>query len=208
MGKLFTLNNFNNIYVIKKSGINTFILFLLLISCNEKKTEMFSEYDNRFKIAEYKIIETGYFVNTDSFKNAYENYKLNNPQKAYELLVEFEKVSHSVINKNQKYFDSINFLNNQKKIEEEKIANQLWIKSKPGKIQKKFPDWTREECTNVANQKIWIGMKLEMLKYMRGKPNSVNISNYGNGNRYQWCWDNFEPRCFYGFEDGVITAYN
>jgi hypothetical protein len=43
---------------------------------------------------------------------------------------------------------------------------------------------------------------------MRGKPNSVNISNYGNGNRYQWCWDNFEPRCFYGFEDGVITAYN
>lgn len=81
-------------------------------------------------------------------------------------------------------------------------------KTKAGKIQKKHPDWTKEECQLVADKKIWIGMKYEMLIYQRGKPNRINTSNYGSGNEYQCCWDDFTPSCFYMKEDDIITAYN
>lgn len=83
-----------------------------------------------------------------------------------------------------------------------------WEKSKAGKIQKKHPDWSDEDCERVADNKIWIGMKYEMVVYMRGKPNTVNTSNYGNGQSYQACWDDYNPSCFYFEEDHIITSYN
>ncbi len=88
------------------------------------------------------------------------------------------------------------------------IAKKKWDNSKAGKIQKRHPDWTEEECENIAKNKIWIGMSLDMLKYERGNPNTANPSNYGNGVNWQWCWDNYTPSCFYGGEDGIITSYN
>jgi len=90
----------------------------------------------------------------------------------------------------------------------EAIAKKEWENSKAGKIQKKHPDWTNEECENVANQKVWIGMSLEMLKIERGNPNSANPSNYGNGTQWQWCWTNYTPSCFYGGDDQIITSFN
>jgi hypothetical protein len=83
-----------------------------------------------------------------------------------------------------------------------------WLSSKAGKISRKHPEWSREDCEKIAAGQIWIGMKYEMLVYMWGKPNSANPSNYGNGNRWQWCWHDYEPSCFYGGDDGIITAYN
>jgi hypothetical protein len=85
----------------------------------------------------------------------------------------------------------------------------VWENSKYGKLQKKHPDWSDEDCKRVIDKKIWIGMSLEMLKYQRGLPNRSNPSNYGSGTQYQWCWDDYNPSCFfYGGEDGIITAYN
>lgn len=81
-------------------------------------------------------------------------------------------------------------------------------KTKAGKIQKKHPDWSRQDCENVANNKIWIGMNYDMLVYMRGKPNTVNPSNYGSGVEYQCCWDDYTPSCFYMKEDNIIYSYN
>lgn len=91
---------------------------------------------------------------------------------------------------------------------EEAITKKEWENSKAGKIQKKHPDWTKEECEDLANHKIWIGMTLEMLKFERGNPNSANPSNYGNGTHWQWCWDDYTPSCFYGGDDQIITSYN
>ena len=91
---------------------------------------------------------------------------------------------------------------------EDSLANIKWGKSKAGKIQKKHPDWTKDECEGVADHKIWIGMSLDMLKSERGNPTTVNISNYGNGNSYQWCWDGYTPSCFYGTENQIITSFN
>ena len=88
-------------------------------------------------------------------------------------------------------------------VKEEKFKN-----SKAGRIQKKHPEWTQEECENIANNRIWIGMKYEMLVYMRGKPDNVNTSNYGNGQTYQACWHDYDPSCFYFDEDQIIKSYN
>lgn len=90
----------------------------------------------------------------------------------------------------------------------ESIAKVKWDKSKAGKIQKKHPTWSDDDCDNVSKNQIWIGMSYDMLIYERGKPNTVNPSNYGNGAHYQCCWDDYTPSCFYMGEDDIITAYN
>jgi hypothetical protein len=86
--------------------------------------------------------------------------------------------------------------------------NKEWDKSKAGKIQKEHPDWSRQDCEKIADNRYWIGMTIEMLKCRRGKPDSANPSNNGDGVQWQWCWDDYHPSCFYGGADGIITAYN
>jgi len=86
------------------------------------------------------------------------------------------------------------------------LAN--WEKTKAGKIFKKHPEWTKDECENVADNKIWIGMSYEMLLCERGKPNTVNTSNYGKGNEYQACWEDYNPSCYYFGEDHIVKSYN
>lgn len=98
--------------------------------------------------------------------------------------------------------------------EKDLIAQDLaeerrWNKSKAGRIQKKHPDWSREDCKRLAEGSIWVGMNYEMLKYKRGLPNSANPSNYGNGTSWQWCWHDWTPSCFYdNNDDGLIDSYN
>ena len=88
------------------------------------------------------------------------------------------------------------------------IANVLWFTTRAGRIQKKHPNWTKDDCNNIADNKYWIGMSYDMLKYERGNPSSVNPSNYGKGVQYQCCWENITPSCFYFKEDQIIYAYN
>lgn len=93
-------------------------------------------------------------------------------------------------------------------LRKEIIENAKWNKSKAGRIHQKHPEWSKEDCIALANGKIWIGMTYEMLVYLRGKPDDVNVSNYGNGNQYQVIWNDFEPSYFYFGEDEIVTAYN
>ena len=90
----------------------------------------------------------------------------------------------------------------------EKAEEVAFLQSKAGRIWKKHPEWSKEDCKLLAKNKIWIGMHVDMIKYLRGLPNKVNVSNYGYGNEYQACWDNYTPSYFYYGEDGIITAYN
>ncbi len=101
----------------------------------------------------------------------------------------------------------------RKKAEEERKAKELaeqkaWEQSKAGQICKGHPEWTKEDCEKLADNKIWIGMTLDMLKSQRGLPTSANPSNYGSGIEWQWCWYNYTPSCFYGADDGIIDSYN
>lgn len=90
----------------------------------------------------------------------------------------------------------------------DQITLQKWNNSKAGKIYKKHPDWSIEDCERLANRRYWIGMTIDMLKCIRGTPNSANPSNYGSGTNWQWCWYDYSPSCFYGGSDGIITSYN
>jgi membrane protein implicated in regulation of membrane protease activity len=91
---------------------------------------------------------------------------------------------------------------------EAKAQAAAYSRSRAGKLCAKHLDWTRDDCESVAHDRIWIGMSLEMLEANRGRPNSANPSNYGNGVSWQWCWDDYTPSCFYGGSDQIITAYN
>ena len=102
--------------------------------------------------------------------------------------------------KNQARIDSIN---RKEKIEEEKF-----LKSKAGKIHKKHPEWSKEDCISISENKIWIGMQYDMLVYERGRPDNINTSNYGDGPRYQACWHDYNASCFYFGENQIITSYN
>src|SRR5438094_519007 len=71
--------------------------------------------------------------------------------------------SNTTTELNQAEKDSIDKIN---KAEEERNAKvfalerKKWENSKPGKIQKKHPDWSDDDCERVANREIWIGMSL------------------------------------------------
>ncbi len=102
----------------------------------------------------------------------------------------------------------------KKEQEEAQKAKELaeqkaWEQSRAGKICKAHPEWSKIDCEKLADNKIWIGMTLDMLKYKRGLPDSANPSNYGSGTEWQWCWSDYTPSCFYDKnDDGVIDSYN
>lgn len=96
---------------------------------------------------------------------------------------------------------------NGKKVSFEKELNK-WYKTKAGKLFLKHPEWSVQECKDLVDNRVWIGMTYDMLVCQRGKPNSVNTSNYGSGNQYQCCWHNWNPSCFYMGEDDIVTSYN
>jgi hypothetical protein len=92
---------------------------------------------------------------------------------------------------------------------------KAWALSKAGKICAAHPTWAHDECTELASNKSWItnaahlGMTYEMLVYLRGEADHENRSNYGNGTVYQYCWDGYDPSCFYDRDgDGHMDAFN
>ncbi len=96
----------------------------------------------------------------------------------------------------------------KEKEDKDKAEMQKYYKSKAGKINKKHPDWTKEECKGVADKKIWIGMSIWMVAEERGCIGRKNISNYGSGNKYQYYWSDYSPHAFYTKEDDIVYAYN
>ncbi|HNW71678.1 MAG TPA: hypothetical protein PKZ36_00290 [Candidatus Paceibacterota bacterium] len=84
-----------------------------------------------------------------------------------------------------------------------------WELTPAGKLCEKHTTWKKEDCDRLADERIWIGMTYEMLVYLNGKPDSANPSNYGNGIKYQYCWHDNTPSCYYDTDnDGVIDSYN
>ena len=101
----------------------------------------------------------------------------------------------------------------QKKAQDEAEAKvnaeqAAFDRTRAGQLCKKHSNWSKEECQNVADNRYWIGMTLDMLKAERGLPNNANPSNYGGETEWQWCWFDHIPSCFYGGSDLIITSYN
>lgn len=84
-----------------------------------------------------------------------------------------------------------------------------WKKTPAGQLCAKHDTWSRIDCDLVVANKVNVGMSYSALVYMRGKPDSTNVSNYGSGNRYQYCWTDRTPSCFYDDNnDGILDSYN
>ena len=205
--------NFNKT---QKMKINLIILLTFCIfSCkseNEKIDDLINEKSsNIFNNSKDKIKLTQYLVNIDSFNIAYEKCKSENPQRGLDFANRFSIYSDKLslkkveddIKKKSQIAQEI-----EKKEKEKADYKRSWENSKYGKLQKKHPDWSEDDCINVMSKKIWVGMSYEMLVYQRGKPNTVNPSNYGNGTEYQCCWDDYSPSCFYMKQDNIIYSYN
>jgi uncharacterized membrane protein YeiB len=97
----------------------------------------------------------------------------------------------------------------------DKAAQTTFDNSPAGRICKAHPTWQHDECGELANNKLWItnaahlGMTYEMLVYLRGEADNTNVSDYGNGKTYQYCWDGYTPSCFYDRDgDGRMDSYN
>ncbi|MBS7230766.1 hypothetical protein KHA90_07000 [Flavobacterium psychroterrae] len=191
----------------------TFIIVVtFLFSCKsdiQKKEQL--ELKNSDKVLNESIsyLSTiAWPINTDSLLTIYNTLK--NTDK-----IEFSKKINSISQNakiEQERVDN-RILEMNKELDQKKIKQTVqeeinWKKTKAGKLQIKHPIWSKEDCEKIVNNKIWIGMSIDMLQYMNGKPNSANPSNYGNGTEWQWCWDDISPSCFYGGDDGIITSYN
>lgn len=128
---------------------------------------------------------------------------IRNVQKKY--TVKFNKAT-------REYLAKLKIQELKKQKDEERAEFNRKVKEfgkRAGKIKTTHPKWSWEDCSNVADNKIWIGMDVEMLIYIRGRDFSRNVSNYGNGDSYQYCWMDYTPSCFYDNDgDGKIESYN
>lgn len=77
-------------------------------------------------------------------------------------------------------------------------------------LHKAHVNWTIQDCIGVSHKSVWIGMSYDILVASYGsEPNSANPSNYGSGIKWQWCWFNRTPSCFYDDNgDKLIDSYN
>jgi hypothetical protein len=194
----------------KKFIIVLMVFILGFVSCKsdkEKQDEIKSNFLFDTSIASIKT--SLFYTNIDSINSIFKEIK--DPELKLKFAKQLNDYSIKLKSKSEKLSRNIEAIDkvNLKKIEvKEKEADKEWYSSKAGKIQKKYPGWSRKDCKSLADRKIWIGMTYEMLVYQRGKPNTVNPSNYGNGIHYQFCWDDYTPSCFYSEEDQIITSYN
>lgn len=69
---------------------------------------------------------------------------------------------------------------------------------------------SKTTCTQHKNRGTDIGGSIVAVIMKRGIHERRNVSNYGSGKRYQYCWNyNYSPNCYYTDEDQItIQSYN
>jgi len=91
---------------------------------------------------------------------------------------------------------------------QKRMEDSLFAMLPAKKIQIKHPDWSNDDCRKLQEKQIWIGMDIEMVKFLCGNKFKVNVSNAGYGNDYQYHWDGKTVENFYCKSDGIVYAYN
>jgi hypothetical protein len=225
-GTLINSTIYNYLINKTKLNLNNHVRWLIIIFCLVSSTYISNyEKDKRFK--------EEFLKNEIKNSKSIEYAKLQLSKLSLNELNNIERLSYFGDNKLNQNFRILLYkyrnefikklriedsLINVKKIEQLEIIkkNRLkdleeerkWYLTKAGRLQKKHPNWSREDCKSVVKGYIWIGMDYDMVTYQRGLPNHVNTSNYGSGNEYQACWDDYNPSCFYFGENNIITGYN
>lgn len=192
---------------------NLILLFLstgitFLNSCGPDIDELKKQSDGVYSAAISYISYNDKTINIDSINIIYHDLQNKDVNLAFDYAYKLNDLVKLTEQKVKKTNDSVTKIKTESLVKNIETELKEWSKTKAGKIQAKYPNWTKEECEKLAQHKIWLGMSLDMLKFLRGNPNQANPSNYGNGVNWQWCWDNYTPSCFYGSDDGIVTSYN
>jgi hypothetical protein len=167
---------------------------IILLSCtdNVEKTKLILQADEFMADGTKIISKYDTSFNTDSVYSVYKKIAKEDYLKGYNFADSIKLVANNLLAKHKN---------------EDKELNE-WYETEAGKISKQFPLWSRKDCERVAKKELWIGMEIDMVKVIYGSPQKVNISDYGRGKEYQYCWHNHSPSFFYTKEDGKVYSYN
>ena len=184
----------------KKNGPIVLIVVGLIISAYFSSKENAESINNlRFNNATTSIVKTQYKVNLDSILFIYK--AIDNKEEASAFLDKLEKYTNAL---NQKYQASEK---RKKEIAFEK-ENIQFMKTKAGSIKKSHPEWSKEDCEKLANNYIWKGMHIDMVKYSKGNPDDVNISSKGFSSEYEYVWKDEGVSHFYTGKERVVVDYD
>ncbi len=87
--------------------------------------------------------------------------------------------------------------------EEQRAAEERYLKTKPGQVWAKHKDWSREVCRLIADRQIAIGMTKDQVRAAWGRPQSVNSTVYASGTHEQWVYGAGQ---YVYFEGDVMTT--
>lgn len=89
--------------------------------------------------------------------------------------------------------------------EAKKAAADLatWQVSPAGKICAQHPDWSKDICQAIAEDKVRVGMNAEQATAGWGKPQDINRTTNSYGVSEQWVYGSGS---YLYFDDGVLTS--
>jgi hypothetical protein len=183
----------------KKNAPILLIVVGLIVSVYFSSIENAESINNlRFSNVTKSIVKTQHKINLDSLLYIYK--AIDNVEEASVFLDKLEKYANVL---NQKYQAS----EIRKKALAFEKENIQFMKTKAGSIKKLHPEWSKEDCEKLANNFIWKGMHIDMVKYIKGNPDDINISSKGFSSEYEYIWNNEGVSHFYTGKERVVVDY-
>jgi hypothetical protein len=78
-----------------------------------------------------------------------------------------------------------------------------WLKTKAGKIWKKHPTWSKDDCETISKRQVHMGMSDEQVRAAWGRPDHINVTVTGTVRHEQWVWGSSQ---YAYFDDGVLRS--
>ena len=75
--------------------------------------------------------------------------------------------------------------------------------TKPGKVCKAHPEWSKSDCETIAAGKVHVGMSTVQAKASWGTPDDINRTTNALGTSEQWVYG---YSSYLYFDDGVLTS--
>jgi hypothetical protein len=183
----------------KKVFLLVLIVLISIFGSFAFKVNSKSINNARFNRATTSIVATQYKVNMDSLLRSYK--AIENKEEVDFFLNSLENYADKL---NQKYLIE----ENHKKAFLFEKNNVVFMKTKAGSIKKMHPEWSKEDCQKLADNYLWKGMHIEMVKYTRGNPDDVNVYRNGLSNEYEYVWKKEGISRFYTKKDGIVADYD
>jgi hypothetical protein len=175
------------------------IVLISIFACISFKGNSEDSNNERFNNATTTIVKTHYAVNMDSILHVY---------KAMESKEDVSFFLNGLENYAEKLNQKFLVEENHKKALVFEKNNAAFMKTKAGSIKKLHPEWSKEDCQKLADNYIWKGMHIDMVKYTRGNPDDVNVYSKGFSNEYEYVWKKEGVSHFYVRKDGVVADYD